>query len=44
MFNTLQDLLLHNKSVTYVIMAVVLLCFVGFWHFLTDKEERKRRY
>lgn len=44
MFNTLQDLLLHNKSVTYVLMAVVLLCFVGFWHFLTDKQERKRRY
>lgn len=44
MFNTLQDLMLHNKSVTYVLMAVVLLCFVGFWLFLTDKEERKRRY
>jgi hypothetical protein len=44
MFNTLQDLMLHNKSVTYVLMGLVLLCFVGFWRFLTDKEERKRRY
>jgi hypothetical protein len=44
MFDTLQDLMLHNKSITYVLMAVVLICFVGFWHFLTDKEERKRRY
>jgi hypothetical protein len=44
MYNTLQDLMLHNKTVTYVLMAVVLLCFVGFWRFLTDKEERKRRY
>ena len=44
MFNTLQDLMLHNKSITYVLMGVVLICFVGYWHFLTDKEERKRRY
>jgi hypothetical protein len=44
MFNTLQDLMLHNKSLTYVLMAVVLLCFVGFWRFLTDKEERKPRF
>ena len=44
MFNTLQDLMLHNKSITYVLMGVVLICFVGFWHFLTDQEERKRRY
>ena len=44
MFNTLQDLLLHCKSVTYVLMGVVLVCFLGFWFFLTDKEERKRRY
>jgi len=44
MFNTLQDLMLHDKRVTYVLMGVVLICFVGFWHFLTDKEEPKRRY
>ncbi len=44
MFNTLQDLMLHNKSITYVLMGVVLICFIGFWRFLTDKEEPKRRY
>jgi hypothetical protein len=44
MFNTLQDLMWHSKNVTYVMMAVVLICFVGFWYFLTDKENPKRRY
>ena len=44
MYNTLQDLMLHNKSVTYVLMGALLVCFIGFWHFLTGKEERKRRY
>ena len=44
MCNTLQDLMLHNKSITYIMMGVVLICFVGFWRFLTGREERNRRY
>ncbi|MBG0775667.1 MAG: hypothetical protein H0S85_04440 [Desulfovibrionaceae bacterium] len=43
-FYTLQDFLLHSKSVTYVLMGLGLLLYVFWWWFLTDKDEKKRLF
>jgi hypothetical protein len=39
MIYTLQDFMLHTKSVTYVIMVVSLIGVTFFWRFLTDRDE-----
>ncbi len=36
---TLQDFFLHTKSITYILMAVILIGMTGFWLFLTDRDE-----
>ena len=38
-FHTLQEFLLHTKSVTYVIIVLILLGMVGFWLFLSERDE-----
>jgi len=35
---TLQDFMLYTESNTYIIMAISLICVVGFWMFLTQKD------
>ncbi len=44
MFYTLHAFMLHSKSITYILMGVTLLCFVGFWMFLTGRDEKIRKY
>lgn len=38
MFYTLQDFLLHSESVVYIIMGLSLFIFLGFWFFLTGRD------
>ena len=38
-FYTLQDLLTHTKGVTYILMIFVLLGMIGFWRFLTERDD-----
>jgi len=36
---TLQDFMLHTKSITYILMGFGLVAFTAFWNFLTDRDE-----
>lgn len=38
-FFTLQDFMVHTKAVIYVLMGISLIAIVGFWHFLTGRDE-----
>ena len=38
-FYTLQEFMTHTKGVTYVIIVLALLVFLGFWKFLTGNDE-----
>ena len=38
-FYTLQDFLTHTEGTTYLIIIAVLLGLLGFWNFLTDRDE-----
>lgn len=44
MIYTLHDFMLHTKTITYVLMGVALVSFVGYWAFLTGREEKIRKY
>jgi hypothetical protein len=37
-FYSLQELYTHTKGVTYIIIVLVLIGFVFFWRFLTDRD------
>ncbi len=37
-YYTLQDFMLHTKSVTYIVMVIALCGFVWFWNFLTGRD------
>lgn len=43
-FYTLQDFMLHSKSITYIVMGIVLIALPLFWRFLTDKDGKKPTY
>jgi len=38
-FFTLHDFLLHTESITYILMLLSLLGILGFWLFLTPRDE-----
>ena len=38
-FYTLQDFMTFSKGVTYVLIVVALIAIVGWWQFLTGKED-----
>lgn len=38
-FYTLQDFMVHTKAVVYVVMGLSLLGILGFWLFLTGKDQ-----
>ena len=38
-FFTLQEFMTHTKGVTYVLMVVILLAMLGFWHFLVERDD-----
>jgi plastocyanin domain-containing protein len=43
-FYSLQDFMLHSKSVTYVLMGIGLVGLLLWWLFLTGRDEGMRRY
>ncbi|HKK32888.1 MAG TPA: hmc operon protein 4 [Desulfomicrobiaceae bacterium] len=38
-YYTLQDFLTFTKGFTYVLMGVGLVGFIGFWRFLTARDD-----
>jgi hypothetical protein len=38
-FYTLHNYLLHAESVTYILMLASLLGILGFWFFLTSRDD-----
>jgi hypothetical protein len=38
-FYTLQDFLTYTKGVTYILIVAILLVMLGFWRFLTGRDE-----
>ncbi len=37
--HTIQEFMLHTESITYILMGLSLLTILGFWFFLTGKDE-----
>ncbi|MGD0827245.1 MAG: sulfate respiration complex protein HmcD [Desulfobaccales bacterium] len=40
-FYTLFDFLVYTKGAVYILMGVMLLGILGFWLFLTGRDEEK---
>ena len=40
MYHTLFDFLTHTEGATYILVGVLLIGFIGFWRFLTERERR----
>ena len=40
-FYTLHDFLVYTKGAAYILMGVTLLGILGFWLFLTGRDEDK---
>ena len=38
-FYTLQDFLTYTKGVTYILILAILFAMLGFWRFLTGRDE-----
>jgi small-conductance mechanosensitive channel len=38
---TLQEFYTFTKGVTYILIVAALIGFIGFWRFLTDRDEKK---
>lgn len=36
--HTLFDFLTHTKGMTYIVAGILLVCFIPFWQFLTERE------
>lgn len=43
-FYSLQDFMLCTKTLTYVFMGLGVLCMLGYWIFLTGRDENIRKY
>jgi len=43
-FYTLQDFMLHSKSITYILIGGILIGLMLFWLFLAGRDEKKRTY
>ncbi len=40
-FYTLQDFMLHTKGAAYILMGAMILGLLGFWRYLTGRDEDK---
>ena len=40
--HTLFDFLTHTKAIGYIVAGLLLVGFVPFWAFLTEREEKTR--
>jgi hypothetical protein len=36
--HTLHEFVFHNEAFSYLLAGVVLVAFIGWWRFLTDRE------
>lgn len=43
-FYTLHEFMLCTKSLTYILMGCALAGFIGYWLFLTGRDEKMRKY
>jgi hypothetical protein len=41
---SLQDFMLCTKSLTYILMGLGVLGLLGYWIFLTGRDEKMRKY
>ena len=42
-FHTLQEFMTFSKGVTYALMGIGLILFVGFWRFIDGYDEEKKK-
>lgn len=40
--HTLFDFLTHTKATGYIVAGLLLLCYIPFWRFLTEREDERR--
>ncbi len=40
-FYTLHDFLVYTKGAAYILMGIILLGVLGFWLFITGRDEEK---
>ena len=40
-FYSLQEFMLHTKSAVYILMGAMILGILGFWLYLTGRDEDK---
>ncbi len=38
-FQTLQDFLAYTDGSCYLVMLIILVCFIPFWLYLTEREK-----
>lgn len=43
-FYSLQDFMLSTKTMTYILMGLGLLGLLGYWLFLTGRDESIRKF
>lgn len=43
-FHTLLDYMIYSKGWTYTLMGLGLICALGFWRFLTGRDEKQRTW
>jgi hypothetical protein len=43
-FYSLQDFMLHTKSVAYILMGLILIILPLFWVFLTGRDRKNRTF
>jgi len=43
-FYSLQDFMLSTKNMTYILMGLGVLGLLGYWLFLTGRDEKIRKY
>ena len=43
-FYSLQDFMVCTKSVVYILMGLGVLGLLGYWIFLTGRDEKMRKY
>ncbi len=41
MYHTLVDFLTHTEGTTYILVGVLLISFIPFWKFLTEREREE---
>ena len=41
MYQTLFDFLTHTEGTTYILIGVLLVSFIPFWRFLTERESEE---